>query len=79
MAEDYYALLGVRRDASSEDLKRAYRQRANQCRVEDHKHRRRGADAKRQRPRREGAESAVLHDNSTAIRKVMPHGALPAA
>ena len=30
MAEDFYALLGVRPDASAEDLKRAYRQRARE-------------------------------------------------
>jgi molecular chaperone DnaJ len=30
MAEDFYALLGVRHDASAEDLKRAYRQRARE-------------------------------------------------
>jgi molecular chaperone DnaJ len=30
MAEDFYALLGVRPDASTEDIKRAYRQRARE-------------------------------------------------
>jgi molecular chaperone DnaJ len=30
MAEDFYALLGVRPDASAEDIKRAYRQRARE-------------------------------------------------